>query len=235
MDTEAELQRHASRLDQLESQILGLRRQKLRLKWGLAIVAVLALVTPAVLCYLTSFGSELRTRVVVADRIELQNMGELVISDKPSEKTARLGFSLKDDSFGLVFSDRETEVIRLRADSFPSLVLRSNAEEKSQLRLGFPGKTGAFDGNLVGEPTVELVGFRGTRRASLHLMGNGEPHLALFDLDGKRKCVDVSVSSFFSKIELASPNETERKRRAELSSYPSLRYFDEKNQPLQVP
>lgn len=217
-------------LDRLEEQCRQLRNQCRILKAGLAVVALVALATPATLLMRTSLGSELRVGTVVADRLVLPKKGELLFEgDKPGEPIARMGYLRDRSAFGLVFADGERPSIALVGGNWPSLTMQKQRGE-SQLALGYVGHTITVT-DVIGEPTMLMLGHDGKRRASLSIAGNGEPHLVLFDATGQRRCVDLFVS-FFGRLSLRSPEEKDKQRGLDLSSYPKVEYLNEEGTPI---
>jgi hypothetical protein len=231
MSASSDPQSLSSRLERLEQRCQKLGRQCRALKYALAVVFLVALITPVAVLVRTSLGSELRIDTLIADHIILPRRGELVVEgEKPGQPRARLGHFADDHWFGLALFEDEKPVVRLRGGAFPSLALQHKHKGESQLRLGYTGSVASAVADVVGEPMLELVGHDGARRASLSIVGN-DPHFVLFDFAGLKPCVDISVA-MFSRVTLRSPAAKEKQRGLRLSSFPKVELLDEEGRPM---
>ena len=223
------------RAQRMEEALRKLQHRCGLLSLALLVVTVIAIGTPLMLLRMTSLGSELKVQTLKADRVILPKDGQITFGEKARPR-ARIGVLPDQDRFGLAFYKADKQVILLRGEDEPGIVIQSSRRGQSRLQLGYGFyDRGSSDAVLTGEPAVELIGLRGAREASLHIAGDARPHFALYRGDGTRKCVNVTVSNTFSTISLASPGEKEKQRRLELSSFPKLKYFNGKGVPLPVP
>src|SRR6516225_4245826 len=102
MSASSDPQSLSSRLERLEQRCQKLGRQCRALKYALAVVFLVALITPVAVLVRTSLGSELRIDTLIADHIILPRRGELVVEgEKPGQPRARLGHFADDHWFGL--------------------------------------------------------------------------------------------------------------------------------------
>ena len=229
MNPERECQLLTERVERLEYRCQRLHRCCRRLLCGLAVAALIALATPAAILIWTSAGKELRCSTLTSDRVVLRDGGELVMEGRESgQLRARLGGFPEEGWFGLALFDREKPTLRLRGDNSPSLLVGPIHDGHDQLRIGYTDQVQPDLIRLVGEPLIDFIGAAQTRRISLSVAGNGDPHLVFWDDGGRQRRLDLSAASgSFSHVELFEKGQC----RLDLSSFPAIELSDQGGKP----